>query len=143
MPPDIYITSRSFVLPKDRDDMAQSVFYNMWQNKQWPYRELETGARLFWLEGPSNQLVWDSKVNRVERFEYSDKLMCKNKLKTLFSNADFSDYFNKAPYSGHCLAYQVIPIRKIIIKKPDDLRFPQLGWLKIDEKVAKHWGIII
>ena len=67
-----YITSRGFLLPRTAVEMDDSIWFNLWRNKLWPYHALQPGDELYWYESPSKRIVWRTRVSQVEAFSYSD-----------------------------------------------------------------------
>ncbi|HXU36882.1 MAG TPA: hypothetical protein VN937_11015 [Blastocatellia bacterium] len=132
------ITSRSFVLPQLSDAMRTYVWFNMWTRKLWPYNELDPGETLLWYESPNQRIVWSTNVTDVTRFPYSRREEVADKLKLSAVDAR-QPYLVDAPASGFCLSYKVDPIERLEVSRPDDLRFPQQGWLRINESVVQKW----
>jgi hypothetical protein len=132
------VTSKRFVLPDTPEGLNDGVWFNMWAKKLWPYEELEHGDTLFWYESPSRCIVWRSKVVDVIRFPYERKKDVETKLKLTTVDAA-QPYFVDAPDSGFCLSYRVEAIERVNLPKPEAFRFPQQGWLRIDDEVAEQW----
>jgi len=135
-----YITSRGFALPKAANDFSNDFWFNLWHRKLWPYRELVRGDILYWYESPAKRIVWKSQVNEIDRFSYENKEVVKNKPESRFGKFDLSQpYFVAAPEQGYCLAWKVTSLQQVDLVKPKYLRFPQQGWLQVDDEVAKNW----
>ena len=135
-----YITSRRFTLPDLANEFADSVWFNLWRIRLWPYRELVVGDILYWYESPSKCIVWRSRVTDVDRFFYDSKKAVRERLRARFGDFDTTQpYFVKAPEQGYCLAYEVTPLGRLRLPKPDALRFPQHGWLRVDNHIASRW----
>jgi hypothetical protein len=133
-----YITSRGFRLPESDEEMSGEFWFNMWQAKQWPYKELKTGDLLYWYEPPSKAIVWRTEVTEVIKFEYEDKAFAGRTLEERFGEFNESQaYFLNAPPKGYCLAFKVLPVERMDYPKPDGFKFPYLGWLRIDERVKQ------
>jgi hypothetical protein len=133
-----YVTSKKFTLPDTADDLANGAWFNMWTKKFWPYDELEPEDILYWYESPSRNIVWRSKVLDVIRFRYERKEVVEERLK--LAPVDVAQaYFVDGPESGFCLSYKVQALERLCLPKPDDFRFPQMGWLRIDDDFARAW----
>lgn len=134
-----YVTSRSFRLPESEQEMADEFWFNMWRTRQWPYKELKAGDWLYWYESPGKSIVWRTTVTEVERFDYTDKSAAANALEAKFGEFDKSQaYLEHAPSEGYCLAYKVLPAERVDYPKPEGFRFPQLGWLRVDEEIRRE-----
>lgn len=48
-------------------------------------------------------------------------------------------YIDKAPNAGFCFAYRVKALERMDLPRPAGERFPQLGWLRVDRRVASTW----
>lgn len=132
-----YITSRGFYLPVSAEGLREAYYFNMWQKRLWPYKELITGDELLWYETPSGRLVWKSRVVEVERFAYSRKDEVRNNLVSRFGALDEDQpYFRDAPKQGYCVAYKVEPLERLDIPKPEGVRFPMSGWLRDASTIA-------
>jgi hypothetical protein len=95
---------------------------------------------LYWYETPSKCIVWKSTIIDVYRFSYASKSDARRRLISRFGDFDESQpYFVNAPPEGYCLAYKVMSLLRVNIEKPDNLRFPQEGWRRIDEPMATMW----
>ncbi len=137
-----FITSRGYALPTDADDMAHNLWFNMWQRRLWPYKELVEGDTLYWYDTKEQAIVWRSRVARVERFEYADKNDVRNKFQVSFGLDDLSDpYFDKAKDQGYCLVYKVDSLVRLNVPKPADFKFPMEGWLRCSDEDATEWPI--
>ena len=135
-----YITSRRFTLPESADEFAAHFWFNLWRIKLWPYQELLPGDILYWYESPSRCIVWKSRVVEVERFPYDNREELRIRLEARFGKFNTTQpYFTKSPKQGYCLAWRVIPIQKMRLPKPADLRFPGQGWLRVDNEIASKW----
>lgn len=133
-----FITSRNFTLPASVRDLAAGPWHNMWAKKQWPYRELQEGMTLYWYESPSGCIVWQSRVDGINRFAYESKDEVKKKL-NLSPKQTAESYFVDAPPAGFCLTYKVEALQRLNLRKPAELKFPQLGWLRITEELEQKW----
>jgi hypothetical protein len=103
-----FVTSRGFPLPADPGEMASNLWFNMWQRRLWPYKELEEGATRYWYDTKEQAIVWRSRVIQVERFEYAGKEAVRKRFDTAFGVTNLNDpYFDKAKDQGYCLAYKV------------------------------------
>lgn len=135
-----YIISRGHKIPNSKLKFEANFRFHLWQKKLWPYRELLIGDILYWYETPSKSIVWKSRVVDLDRFSYKDKNEVGQRLVARFQKFDKTQgYFLNAPKQGHCLALRVKAIKKVILKKPANLKFPQEGWMKTDNEIAKNW----
>jgi len=135
-----FITSRGFTLPDHGGEMADELWFNMWQRKLWPYQELVPSDLLYWYESPSKRIVWRTRVAAVDRFSYASKREAARGLKERFGDFDEGQpYYVRAPEQGFCLAWKVDPLQRLNLAKPRGFRFPQQGWLRIDDETAKAW----
>ena len=130
-----YITSRGFKLPTDQSEMEDADWYNMWNNKNFPYYELIVGDILYWFDSTIQKLVWKTQIVTINRFPYVDKQEVFNR----FPNSFGSKYHESRPDSGYFVGYKVKVIEKIYLDKPTGFRFPQLGWIRVDNEIASTW----
>jgi hypothetical protein len=133
-----FVTSKRFRLPDTPDELTNGKWFNMWTKRLWPYNELEPGDTLLWYESPNRVIVWRSKVVDVNRFPYEEKNTVAERL-NLTPGQAAQPYFLDGPESGFCLWYNVEALERLNLSKPDDFRFPQVGWLRIDGDVATEW----
>ncbi|MBM4463312.1 MAG: hypothetical protein FJ012_08260 [Chloroflexi bacterium] len=135
-----YITSRGFKLPDSVEGMQDRVWFNMWQSKLWPFEELLVGDILYWYESPNKYVVWKTRVEDVDRFQYENKDAAGRQLKERFGDFDRDQpYYVGAPTKGYCLACKVRPLQRVNIPKPNGLRFPQQGWLRVSDDITREW----
>ena len=135
-----FVTSRGFALPTDSSKMGESLWFNMWQRRLWPYMELDKGDTLFWYDAKKQAIVWQSRVAKVERFEYANKNEVRKKFQLSFGLDDLNDpYFDKAKDKGYCLAYKVDSLVRIDATKPAEFKFPIEGWLRCSDEDAGDW----
>ena len=137
-----YITSRSLLLPKNKTEMSAWLWFNLWVRASSIQRELILGDRVYWYETSSQALVWETTVRQVDRTLYTSKSQAADWLKAGFGISDEtldSVYFREAPASGFCLAWRVKAIRRMNAPKPQNFRFPQQGWLRVDNAVVRDW----
>lgn len=129
-----FITSKGVALPKDQEGIETEEWFNIWEKRNFPYKELLEGDILYWFDTIQQQLVWKTRVVQVERFPYGDK----NELYKKYHNSMTLDYFKSRPEKGYFLHYRVQVIEKLNIPKPK-YSFSQLGWERMDEENYKRW----
>jgi len=82
----------------------------------------------------------EPKVTDLDRFPYDNKDAARDRLVSRFGNFDPTQpYFVEAPEQGYCLVWKVMPLQRINLPKPDDLRFPRQSWLRVDDEIAIRW----
>lgn len=135
-----FVTSRGFALPRSEEEMGQKLWFNMWKLRLWPYQELQQGDTLYWFDTTEQAIVWKSKVGKVVKFEYQSKDEVRQRFQEVFGIAELADpYFDTAADNGYCVAFQVADVQRLRVPKPDDYRFPQVGWLRRDDEEAQAW----
>jgi hypothetical protein len=135
-----FVTSRGFALPTNPVEMANNLWFNMWQRRLWPYKELDEGDTLYWYDTKDQAIVWRSRVHKVERFEYANKDDVKRRFQAAFGVADLNDpYFDKAKDRGFCLAYKVDSLVRLDVPKRTEFKFPMEGWLRCSDEDAAEW----
>lgn len=135
-----YITSRAYSLPNSLKQMNESVWFNMWRRKFWPYKDVFEGDVLYWYESKAKRLVWETRIDRLEKFRYPDKRLAARTIENKVGPVDRdAPYYVKAPDKGFCIAFKVSPIRRIDTSKAFRARFPQLGWTRPGEAFYKQW----
>jgi hypothetical protein len=130
-----YITSRGFELPTIQTEMENFDWFNMWGNRNFPYYELLVGDTLYWFDTIAQKLVWETELVKVDRFPYSDK----QEIFIRYPNSLGLKYYDSRPDNGYFVGYKVKVIEKLDLKKPTGFRFPQLGWLRVDNEIASTW----
>lgn len=135
-----FVTSRGFTLPTDAGEMADKLWFNMWQRRLWPYQELQEGGTLYWYDTTEQAIVWTSRVAKVERFEFANKDDVKKEFQVVFDVTDLHDaYFDAATDHGYCLAYKVDSLSRLNVPKPAEYKFPQGGWLRCSDDDSSDW----
>jgi hypothetical protein len=132
------ITSRNFLLPERPRELSEEPSYNLWSRRLWPYTDVAVGDTLFWYESKTG--AWKSEVTDVVRFRYASKHEVAKRLR-LPREEIKSAYFRHAPNSGFCLSYKVKPLERINFPKPDNLRFPHQGWLRVTREIRTSWRL--
>lgn len=137
----MFITSRGYKLPDSLKQMEQQgPWFNMWMRKLWPYSKLSANDTLYWYETISRCIVWKTIVVEVEKFHYDTKDEAFLRLKNKFGPFDENQqYCLDAPGSGYCLAYAIKPIERLSLPKPNELKFPMIGWLQINSDLSRNW----
>ncbi|MBN8693015.1 MAG: HNH endonuclease [Bacteroidetes bacterium] len=130
-----YITSRGYELPSDKDEMENADWFNMWRNRNFPYTELLSGDTLYWFDTINQKLVWKTEVVSVDRYPYADK----KKIFHRFKKSLGHEYYESRPTKGYFVGYKIKVVKKIDIDKPKGFKFPQLGWLRVDNSVSNLW----
>ena len=134
-----YLTSRN-VLARSVQELRSVAWYNMWRKKRWPYGELIRGDVLYWYESPSKQIVWETRIVKIQRFCYRNKPAAARRIERKLGRVDRTErYYRTRPEKGYCLAFKVRPVRKTHLPKPRAVRFPRLGWQRVTESIAKEW----
>ena len=135
-----YITSRGFKLPDSSEEFASSFWFNLWGRRLWPYEEVDIGHTLYWYESPCRAIVWKSRVAKIDRFGYDSKRSLASELISEWGAFDTAQpYFVDASENGYCLVYRVLPLQRLNLSKPEDFKFPQQGWLRVDDRIARMW----
>jgi 5-methylcytosine-specific restriction endonuclease McrA len=130
-----FITSKGSELPKDITTMESSKWFNVWERKNFPYYELLPGDNLYWFDTSIQKIVWKTEVLEVLRFPYSDK----KEILERYGDSMTKHYYESRPEKGYFIGYKVKVLEELDIEKPRDYRFPQLGWLRIDDEVSRAW----
>ena len=97
-----YITSRGFELPTDESEMEYADWYNMWNNRNFPFYELLVGDILYWFDTKTQKLVWKTQIVTIDRLPYSDKQEVFNR----FLGSVNSKYHEGRPNSGFFIGYK-------------------------------------
>jgi 5-methylcytosine-specific restriction protein A len=135
-----YIASRGFTFPQSPAGLADELWFNLWQHKLRPYGELAAGDIIYWYERPTQKIVWKSCVTDIEKFSYDTKADVQKRLVGRFGDFDLTQpYYVEAPDRGYCLAWKVQPLERMSLPKPESLRFPQHGWLRVDLEITAKW----
>lgn len=115
-----HITSR-FALPESGDEISKSLWFNMWKVRLRAYKTLTVGDILYWYDSKTRALVWKTRVEDVDRFEYQNKTAAGDRMERRFGSFDRSEsYFReKVASRGYCLAFKVSPIQKLHVPKPE------------------------
>ncbi len=132
-----YITSRSFTLPEDSKELEKSDWFNMWAKQLFPYKELLIGDILYWYDSTKNAIVWKTKVTEIVRFPYQSK----QEIISNFKDVSNENYFKTRAEKGFFISYKITVIESVSFNKPDNYRFPHLGWVRIDNQIAEKWLI--
>lgn len=122
-------------MPTDQTEMENFDWFNMWSNKNFPYNELLVGDTLCWFDTTAQKLVWKTEVVKVDRFPYSNKQQIFDR----YPNNLGLKYYDSRPDSGYFVGYKVKVLEKLDLEKPTGFRFPQLGWLRVDNEIASTW----
>ncbi len=130
-----YITSRGYKLPTEQSEMENSDWFNMWERRNFPYKELWERDILYWYESLTQKLVWKTQIVKVDRFPYNGKQEVFNR----YPNAYTSKYHESSPDIGYFIGYKVKVLEKINLDKPKNIKFDQLGWEKVDNEIAQIW----
>jgi hypothetical protein len=79
----------------------------------------------------------------VERFDFLNSIEAMSKLKEKFgffnSEPYFTDHFKGMEKTGICIAYTVKVLERVQYNKPDLVKIPQLGWIKVNDQTAREW----
>lgn len=132
-----YITSRSFTLPEESKELEKSDWFNMWTKQLFPYKELLIGDILYWYDSTKSAIVWKTKVTEIVRFPYNSK----QEIISNFKDVSNENYFKTRADEGFFISYKIAVIERVSFNKPDNYRFPHLGWVRIDKQIAEKWLI--
>jgi hypothetical protein len=136
-----FIVSRRFRLPRTPEDLAADFYFNLWQRRQWPPKEIRVGATLFLYESPTQLFVWKTRVRRVCSMKYDSLGAAYDWLRKHYADFDRAQpYLVQPPERGYCLAFECDPIERLDISKPKRLTIPMLGWVK-DPDFIKACGL--
>jgi len=135
-----YVTSRRFALPTSIEELAGRLWFNLWQQRLWPYREVDVGDTLYWYDPTARAIVWNTTVRDVDRFKYESKEQLRSRLHERFGEDPVDDpYYAQAANQGYCIAYKVTPVEQLNLPKPTDYGLPRLGWLQCKDPEAQAW----
>ena len=85
-------------------------------------------------------IVWQSRVRKIERFEFVGKDDARERLQSVFGVSDGNaSHFDVATDHGYCIAYKVNSLVRINVPKPSHYSFPKSGWLRSSDEEAPHW----
>lgn len=122
--------------------MQESYFFNLWSRNLWPLGWVRSNDTLYWYESQSQRILWESRAVNVQTFQYSSKKAAIRELRTRFHDPDLDLdhwYVAQAKSQGYCLAWEIKNPRRLNLPKPTGLHFPQGGWLRVDDGIARMW----
>lgn len=137
-----FVASRSHLDPSEFDTDGGRSCYNLWQRREWPYRELQVGDTIYWYATDEKAIVCETIVLTVDHLEFQEKQEAVRWLRAnnFDSSPESNPYFKKkAKDRGYCLAFKVRRISSLNAVKSAGYKFPQLGWLRCDDPIAIEW----
>jgi hypothetical protein len=135
-----FITSGGQEIPTRDDETVGWQWFNLWSQKKWPYIELSDGDTLYWYDSSLKAITWKTRVVDLFRADYRSKDELRGQLRDWLKEDPATDtYFIAAKERGYCLAYRVEPVERLSIPKPPGFDFPQGGWLRSENEVARAW----
>lgn len=136
----MFIVSRRS-LTRDINEWPNICSFHMWAKQLWPYLEVKNGDRVFWYEGESKTLVWETRIVQLEAFAYDSSSQAYERLDRTFGPIDRKQpYVDRKDREGYCLAFRSEPVRVLDVPAPDGFRMPMLGWMRITPEVNGTWG---
>jgi len=121
------------------DEVAGSVYFQMWTRRQSPFSVLEDGDTVYAVDGGSHTILWEFRVANLYRHRYTSQVDAFQQLDRVFgiSPAECNDYVWLRPTEGWLMAFGVEVIRKLSIDVPDELNFVSLGgrngWVNLEK----------
>jgi hypothetical protein len=135
-----FVTSRGYALPTDKHEMADVLWYNIWQRRLWPYEELQESDTLYWYDSTAQAIVWKSRIHKIERFEFANKEEVRKRFQAVFGETRLNDaYFEDSSDHGYCIAYKIDDLVRLNVPKPAGYKFPRKGWLHCSDEDAHAW----
>lgn len=132
-----YIVSRNYKI--STDVFESNVFFNIWTKKMWPYNDAKIGDAIYWYDRMTNKINYRCKIIKLKKFEYSNKTALLDGLVGFFGHLQAQDYLKKKASRGYCLCYKIGRAVKVDLYRPAGIFLPQLGWLKVDDKIKSTW----
>ena len=136
-----FMTSQEDDFDSTTADRHPCQWWNIWLRRQWPYGEVLEEDTLYWYSSSKKAIVSRSRISRVDRFHFSGKPHLFQSLKNFFGpDVNEADgYTASKPDAGYCLAFKVKWQENLNILKPDNFRFPQLGWARMNDELRLKW----
>jgi hypothetical protein len=136
----MYVVSRRHNgFPVNEEDIERLLWYNVWQNRQWPYESIQEGEPIYLYNNIPNQYrLYKAELIKVFRTPLNNNLL---EILNQQDYVPFEDdrYINlvNENNNGFLLAYRFTNVRLIqeIERYPN---MPQLGW--IDLRVNPIWS---
>ena len=98
-----YIITRNFELPIEKKEMEQSEWFNLWNRRFFPYRELLVGDTVYWFDRTKQRLLWKTKVVKINRFPFHRK----KEILDRYPECATSQYFKEGRDTGYFIFYRV------------------------------------
>jgi hypothetical protein len=137
----MFVTSRSFGLPDSAEAMNEAIWFNLWRNRLWPYRDVQRGDELYWYETSSERIVWRTRISELAAFAYAslDEALARIEAAFVVHVDRAQPYLTGKPDSGFCLAYRVDVIERVDLARPAGVRFSQQGWERGSRPEIARW----
>jgi len=132
-----YIVSRNYVI--DQEVLKTNIFYQIWKNKLFPYKDLKIGDIIYWYDRQTNKINYKVKVIKLHKFEYKTRQELKNNIYNFFKRIQGEDYLKVKASKGVGICFRVEVIKKVNFYRPSGIHLPQLGWLKVDNEIKESW----
>jgi hypothetical protein len=133
-----FILSRYLLKKLGYKDIESVYWYVLWKtpkrniNGHQPYNELKKGGTLYLYATNQKKIIWETKINKIEKGEYSSK----NEIEKKYPHTDNSTkkYLKRSSPKGYYLAFKLRVVKFVDIDKPKGYTFPRLGWDIFDKK---------
>ncbi len=137
-----YIATAQTQWPESEGKMREQGWHWLWQTQLWPYKEVNTGDIIYLYQTNERRIVWETLVSNTLRFPYENQGEFEHRAQFDVRGSDNYIVNKFAKHSrGFCLRAELQPVRRLNIAKPDGFKFPQKGWLRVDDEIATKWGL--
>lgn len=124
--------------------LTDTVFFQMWKNRQSPAGELAEGDRLWWADKTTREVRWELRVRELLCKPYSSLADALGMLRRAYAllPGDLNDYFLDAPADGWLVAYAfdvMQPVHGVTL--PDGEKLGRNGYRKVDDNLAATLGL--
>ncbi len=141
-----YLHNQPWATPDDVE-LEGDVQWNLWTTRQSPYGRVEVGDRvLLCCPAPEgSRITYEVELTQVEKAPYATKREAWRVIDAAFPhlNLDFRSfrtaaYTQRAPDTGHLLAFAYKPVRELQMTRPAEWRLRPNGWLGLSDEQASR-----
>jgi hypothetical protein len=117
-------------------ELAYQVFFQMWQNKQAPYSQIEEGDVVYLGDTETRRIYWEVRVAALLHDGYASTADALDALWRSYGLAedDLNDYHLSRPPEGFVLAWAPIVMQRLDISLPSGQNFGRNGYRSLTDE---------
>lgn len=133
-----YLFSRKDMQPPadvPADLLAGLVFFQLWRDQQYPFKEIANGDTLWWVDQKARTIDWELRAVQLHKAAYRSRSDALDQLRRGYGllPADLNDYTWTRRNAGYLLVWAAEVVAPLDVPLPEGFKLRRNGYTPVDD----------